>query len=147
MSSTSLAFASAAEHRAWVASQARLPAGFRVGTASVAFTPVEVPKPARMSLALIALARPTASFAAKLTTNAFPGAPILVTRRRLAEARIGAVVVNNKVSNVCAPGGLEAAERVCADAARAPGLAASEGLPSSTGVIGWGPPGGAVGGA
>src|SRR5919204_3984911 len=137
MSSTSLAFASAAEHRAWLATQARLPAGFRVGTASVAFTPVEVPKPARMSLALIALARPTASFAAKLTTNAFPGAPVLVARRRLAEPCLGAIVVNNKVSNVCAPGGVEAAERVCADAARALGLAPAEVLPSSTGVIGW----------
>ena len=80
MPSTSLAFASAAEHRAWLATQARLPAGFRVGTSSAAFTPVEVPKPARMNVALIALARPTPSFAAKLTTNAFPGAPILVAR-------------------------------------------------------------------
>src|SRR5919198_370644 len=137
MPSTSLAFASAAEHRAWLATQARLPAGFRVGTASAAFTPVEVPKPARMNVALIALARPTASFAAKLTTNAFPGAPILVARRRLAEPRIGALVVNNKVSNVCAPGGAEAAERVCADAARSLGLAPADVLPASTGVIGW----------
>src|SRR5919206_2426598 len=137
MPSTSLVFASAAEHRAWLAAQARLPAGFRVGTASLAFTPVEVPKPARMNLALIALERPTASFAAKLTRNAFPGAPIAIARRRLAEPRLGAIVVNNKVSNVCAPGGLEAAERVCAEAARALALGASEVLPSSTGVIGW----------
>jgi glutamate N-acetyltransferase/amino-acid N-acetyltransferase len=137
MPSTSLAFTSSAEHRAWLAGQARLPAGFRVGTASLAFTPVEVPKPARMNLALIALERPTASFAAKLTRNAFPGAPIAIARRRLAEPRLGAIVVNNKVSNVCAPGGLEAAERVCAEAARALALGASEVLPSSTGVIGW----------
>src|SRR5690242_21781329 len=103
MPSTALAFATAAEHRAWVAAQARLPAGFRVGTASLTFTPVEVPKPARMNLALIALERPTSSFAAKLTRNAFPGAPVAVVRRRLEEPRVGAVVVNNKVSNVCAP--------------------------------------------
>jgi glutamate N-acetyltransferase/amino-acid N-acetyltransferase len=137
MSSTSLAFASASEHRAWLEAQSALPAGFRAGAASLTFTPVEVPKPARMNLALIALERPTPSFALKLTRNAFPGAPVLIGRRRLAARRLGAVVVNNKVSNVCAPGGLEAAERVCAAVARALGLAPEEVLPSSTGVIGW----------
>lgn len=137
MPSTSLVFTSAEAHRAWLETQAALPAGFRVGTASLAFTPVEVPKPARMNLTLLALDRPTASFALKLTTNAFPGAPILVARRRREGARLGAVVVNNKVSNVCAPGGVEAAERVCAAAARALGIGAEEVLPASTGVIGW----------
>src|SRR5918912_1557952 len=137
MPSTALAFATAAEHRAWIASQARLPAGFRVGTATLAFTPVEVPKPARMNLSLVALDRPTPAFAAKLTRNAFPGAPVLVARSRLASARLGALVVNNKVSNVCAPDGLAAAERVCGEAARLLGLERDEVLPSSTGVIGW----------
>ena len=33
MPSTSLAFASAAEHRAWLEAQSALPAGFRIGTA------------------------------------------------------------------------------------------------------------------
>jgi glutamate N-acetyltransferase / amino-acid N-acetyltransferase len=137
MPSTSLAFASAAEHRAWLEAQSALPAGFRVGTASFAFTPVEVPKPARMNLTLLALDRPTPAFALKLTRNAFPGAPILVGRVRRDAPHLGAVVVNNKVSNVCAPDGVEAAERVCAAAASALGLAASEVLPASTGVIGW----------
>ncbi len=137
MPSTSLVFASAAEHRAWLEAQSALPAGFRVGTASLAFTPVEVPKPARMNLTLLALERPTASFALKLTRNAFPGAPIAIGRRRLAGEKLGAVVVNNKVSNVCAPGGVEAAERVCAAAARALSLSPEEVLPASTGVIGW----------
>jgi glutamate N-acetyltransferase/amino-acid N-acetyltransferase len=137
MPSTSLVFASPAEHRAWLATQAPLPRGFRVGAATLAFTPVEVPKPARMNLTLIALDRPTPAFAAKLTTNAFPGAPILIARERLAAPRLGAIVVNNKVSNVCAPGGVAAAERVCAAAAASLGLAPSEVLPCSTGVIGW----------
>ncbi len=137
MPSTSLAFASAAEHRAWLAAQSTLPAGFRVGTASFEFTPVEVPKPARMNLTLLALDRPTSAFALKLTRNAFPGAPIIVGRARRDGPRLGAVVVNNKVSNVCAPDGLASAERVCAAAAGALGLAASEVLPASTGVIGW----------
>src|SRR5690349_21569020 len=137
MPSTSLTFASQAEHRAWLAEQAPLPAGFRVGAASFAFTPVEVPRPARMNLTLLALDRPTTSFAAKLTTNAFPGAPILVARERLAGARLGAIVVNNKVSNVCAPDGVAAAERACAAAAASLGLAPGGVPPASTGVIGW----------
>jgi glutamate N-acetyltransferase / amino-acid N-acetyltransferase len=41
------------------------------------------------------------------------------------------------VSNVCAPGGLEAAERVCAGAAGLLGLSPEQVLPASTGVIGW----------
>ena len=137
MPSTALRFATEAEHRAWVASQGALPAGFRVGTAGIDFTPVEVPKPSRMKLTLLALERPTPAFALKLTRNAFPGAPILVARRRRSAPRLGAIVVNNKVANVCAPGGVEAAERVCAAAAAELGLAPDEVLPASTGVIGW----------
>ena len=137
MSSTSHLFASAAEHRAWLESQSGLPAGFRVGTASLAFTPREAPRPARMNLAILSLDRPTPSFALMLTRNAFPGAPVVLGRRRLSAPLLGAVVVNNKVSNVCAPGGLEAAERICAETARALGMAPDEVLPASTGVIGW----------
>ncbi len=137
MSTTSLTFASRAEHRGWLESQAALPQGFRVGTAALEFTPVEVPRPARMNLTLVALDRPSPAFAAKFTRNAFPGAPVLVGRRRLAEPRLGALLVNNKVSNVGAPGGVDAAERMCAEAARRLGIAATEVLPSSTGVIGW----------
>src|SRR5512138_1353048 len=137
MPSPSLEFASRAAHRAWLESQAALPEGFRVGTAAFEFVPVEVPKPARMRVTLLALDAPTPAFAATFTRNAFPGAPVLVGRRRLEGAALSAIVVNNKVSNVCAPGGVEAAERVCAEAARLLGLAPDEVLPSSTGVIGW----------
>jgi glutamate N-acetyltransferase/amino-acid N-acetyltransferase len=138
MPTAAFTFADRAAHRAWLERQADLPVGFRVGTAALEFVPVEVPKPARMTVTVIALDRPTPSFAAKFTRNAFPGAPVLLGRKRLEGPTIGAVVVNNKVSNVCAPGGVEAAERVCAEAARALGLAAAEEvLPSSTGVIGW----------
>jgi glutamate N-acetyltransferase / amino-acid N-acetyltransferase len=62
---------------------------------------------------------------------------VLVGRRRLDEPRLGAVLVNNKISNVCAEGGVEASERLCAEAARVLGLRPGEVLPSSTGVIGW----------
>jgi glutamate N-acetyltransferase/amino-acid N-acetyltransferase len=99
--------------------------------------PAEVDKPAKMNLTLIVLDEPTPAFGAVFTTNAFPGAPVLVGRERLREPTLGAVVVNNKVSNVCAPGGVEASERLCAEVARGLGLSASQVLPCSTGVIGW----------
>lgn len=137
MASTRLTFASRAEHRTWLESQAALPAGFRVGTAGFAFTPAEAPKPARMTLTLIALDRPTPDFAAVFTRNAFPGAPVLIGRQRLAEASLGAVIINNKISNVCAPDGVAAAERVCAAVGERLQLAPAQVLPSSTGVIGW----------
>ncbi|HVU23980.1 MAG TPA: bifunctional ornithine acetyltransferase/N-acetylglutamate synthase [Opitutus sp.] len=137
MPSTHLAFPSRDAHRAWLAAQAALPAGFRVGTTRFDFVPREAPKPAKMTLTLIALDRPTADFAAMFTRNAFPGAPIIVGRQRLAEPTLGAIIVNNKISNVCAPGGVEASERICAETARLLGLAPRQVLPSSTGVIGW----------
>jgi glutamate N-acetyltransferase/amino-acid N-acetyltransferase len=137
MASTRLTFTNRADHRAWLAAQGALPAGFRVGAARFEFTPAEVHKPSRMTLTLIALERPTADFAAVFTRNAFPGAPILVGRERLQAPTLGAIVVNNKISNVCAPGGVAAAERICAEAARLLGFAPGEILPSSTGVIGW----------
>ncbi len=137
MPSTNLTFQNRNEHRAWLASQAALPAGFRVGTTRFDFVPREAPKPAKMTLTLIALDRPTPDFAVVFTRNAFPGAPIIVGRQRLAERTLGAIIVNNKISNVCAPGGVEASERICAETARLLGISAKEILPSSTGVIGW----------
>lgn len=137
MASTRLTFSSAAEHLAWLETQAALPAGFRVGTSAFYFTPFEAPKPAKMTLTLISVERPTPDFAAVFTRNAFPGAPIIVGRQRLAEVSLGAVVVNNKISNVCAPDGVAAAERVCAAVAGRLGLEPRQVLPSSTGVIGW----------
>ncbi|MCU0791851.1 MAG: bifunctional ornithine acetyltransferase/N-acetylglutamate synthase [Opitutaceae bacterium] len=140
MARTQNSFPSRDAHRAWLAEQAALPRGFRVGSTRFDFTPKEAPKPARMTLTLIALDRPTPDFAAVFTKNAFPGAPVIVGRRRLAEPRLGAILINNKISNVCAPGGVEASETVSAAAARHLGLAPTEVLPCSTGVIGWGLP-------
>lgn len=137
MPSTDLTFASLDAHRAWLAAQAALPAGFRVGTTRFEFVPAEVHKPAKMTLTLIALDKPTPSFAAMYTRNAFPGAPVIIGRKRLGEATIGAVIVNNKISNVCAPGGVEASERLCAAVAKELSLTPGQVIPSSTGVIGW----------
>ena len=71
----------------------------------------------------------------------FPGAPVIVGRSRLADrGPLHALVINNKISNVCAGGdGVGDAERVCeavAEALSLPGGSRSV-LPSSTGVIGW----------
>ncbi|MFM2418867.1 MAG: hypothetical protein RL385_3590 [Pseudomonadota bacterium] len=137
MASTQHTFSSRDEHRAFLAQESALPAGFRVGTARFSFVPVEVHKPSTMALTLIALDSPTDAFAAMFTKNAFPGAPVVVGRRRLAEPRLGAIVVNNKISNVCAPGGEAASERLCAEVASLLGMRQEEVLPSSTGVIGW----------
>jgi len=140
MPSTQLTFRDQAAHRAWLAGQAALPAGFRVGSSRFDFVPAEAPKPAKMTLTLIVLDQPTPDFAAVFTRNAFPGAPVLVGRARLREPALGAVLINNKISNVCAPDGVAAAEQVCAAAARLLGLPPAAVLPSSTGVIGWGLP-------
>ena len=147
MASTALTFNDRASHRAWLAGQAQLPAGFRVGTARFEFMPREAPKPAKMTLTLIALDRPTPDFAALFTRNALPGAPIIIGRQRLEEASLGAVIVNNKVSNVCAPGGVAASEKICAELAKLLALSPGQILPSSTGVIGWGLPVDAIIGA
>jgi len=136
--STALSFSSRDQHRAWLATQSALPRGFRVGTTRFDFMPKEAPKPAKMTLTLIALDKPTPDFAAMFTKNAFPGAPVIVGRKRLAEPALGAIIINNKISNVCAPGGVETSERVCVETAKLLSLPATAVLPSSTGVIGWG---------
>ncbi len=132
-----MVFADRASHRAWLLAESKLPAGFKVGGARFDFTPVEAPKPAKMTLTVLALDKPTPDFAAVFTKNAFPGAPVIVGRARLGEPVLSAIVINNKISNVCAPGGVESAERVCREAARLLGIAPTSVLPSSTGVIGW----------
>ena len=137
MPSTQLQFADHAAHRAWLAGQAALPAGFRVGTSRLEFVPREAPKPAKMTLTLVVLDRPTDAFALAFTRNALPGAPVVIGRRRLEEQTLGAILINNKISNVCAPGGVEASERLCAAVAAGRELQPAQVLPCSTGVIGW----------
>jgi len=137
MTSTDLVFADRAAHRAWLAEHAALPKGFRAGAARFAFRPFEVDKPAKMALTLIVADQPTSAFAACFTKNAFPGAPVIIGRQRLNGPTLGAILVNNKISNVCAPGGVATSERLCASVAKLLYLRADEILPSSTGVIGW----------
>uniref|UniRef100_M4BAP7 Arginine biosynthesis bifunctional protein ArgJ, mitochondrial n=1 Tax=Hyaloperonospora arabidopsidis (strain Emoy2) TaxID=559515 RepID=M4BAP7_HYAAE len=92
-----------------------------------------------MTLTLLKPVKPTSLFAAVFTQNAFPGAPVLVGRKRLQEPKLGAILINNKISNVCASGGGVAdAEEVCESLAKHLRLdAGTQVLPCSTGVIGW----------
>lgn len=120
----------------------QLPSGFRVGVCGFQFSPVEVEDAtAVMNLTLIALDEPTLNWAATFTRNRFPGAPVKVGRSRLAAGgALQAIIVNNKISNVCSAGdGVAASEQLCDGVAEALGLegGAQAVLPLSTGVIGW----------
>ena len=74
-------------------------------------------------------------------TLKFPGCPVKVGKSRLSDGHpLQALVINNKVSNVCPGGdGVAAAESVCDAVATSLKLpnGANSVLPSSTGVIGW----------
>lgn len=129
-------------HMSRLRADAQLPRGFSIGTAGLTFSPAEKPAmKAKMNMTLILLDKPTDSFAAVFTRNAFPGAPVLVGKSRMTNERLQAVVVNNKISNVCAgsPNGPVAdSERVCSALAKELGLASGElVVPCSTGIIGW----------
>ncbi|MDR1626005.1 MAG: bifunctional ornithine acetyltransferase/N-acetylglutamate synthase [Spirochaetia bacterium] len=136
-------FLSEEEYLAYLESVARLPEGFRVSTGEIGFWPRErrVEKPLAMRLALVLLDRPTRDFAGLFTRNRFPGVPVLIGRERLRSAgQVRGVLVNNKVSNVCAPGGLRDAEDVLGALGAELGAPGGEFFPASTGIIGWGLP-------
>jgi len=136
-------FGSVAEYADHLAREGVLPDGFRVGSTKLTFSPVEseLVAEAEMRLTLILLDAPTDQYALVFTANAFPGCPVRVGKRRLKQgAPLQAVIINNKVSNVCPGGDGEAAsESICAAVAQEVSLSggAQAVLPSSTGVIGW----------
>ncbi|CAB9508452.1 protein ArgJ, mitochondrial [Seminavis robusta] len=121
-----------------------LPKGFATGTAKGTFISVEAPAMGALPIkgTVIHLTEEaTENWAAVFTSNKFPGAPVIVGRQRLADGGpLHALVINNKVSNVCSGGdGVGDSEMVCkavADALQLEGGAKTV-LPSSTGVIGW----------
>ncbi len=107
-------------YREALAGRGPFPDGFAAATTHITFTPAERPTeaPYRMNLALIATDEPTDAFAAVFTRNAFPGAPVILGRRHLAEPTIRGVLVNNKISNVCSPTGLEDAQLLAREVGR-----------------------------
>ncbi len=115
------------------------PRGFLLSTASIRFASPERPAtaPRAMNVSLLATERPTESFAGVLTKNRFRGAPVELAAERLAGAKLQAILVNNKVANVGAPGGLDAAKAVAAAVANAMVIDQARVLSVSTGIIGW----------
>ncbi|MDF1566691.1 MAG: bifunctional ornithine acetyltransferase/N-acetylglutamate synthase [Spirochaetaceae bacterium] len=119
-------------------SEAVLPEGFQAAAASMDFVPAEKPDAGKqnMNLAVIRLEEPTVSFAGVFTRNAFPGWPVVAGRRLLDAPAVQGLLVNNRVANVGAAGGLEDSQRLSRLTAE---LSGAEGpyFQSSTGVIGW----------
>mmetsp|Transcript_19221 Transcript_19221/g.29607 ORF Transcript_19221/g.29607 Transcript_19221/m.29607 type:complete len:514 (+) Transcript_19221:165-1706(+) len=137
-------FASKDEYLTYLKSIATLPKGFATGTADGEFVSVEAPSIGSLPIraTVIHLTEgPTDNWAAVFTQNRFPGAPIVVGKQRLASGQpLHALVINNKVSNVCSGGdGVADAEQVChavAETLNLPGGSQTV-FPSSTGIIGW----------
>jgi glutamate N-acetyltransferase / amino-acid N-acetyltransferase len=87
-------------------------------------------------LALLVSDRP-ASAAGVFTQSTVPGAPVVLSRKKLRGGYARAIVVNSGVSNVAmGAAGIRAAQRMSELAARALGLSPREVLCASTGVIG-----------
>ncbi len=132
-------YRSAAEYIRALTLRAGLPPGFRVSTATVGFIPREIPAKTTytLNLGLISLDSPSDSFAAVFTRNSLPGAPVIIGKRRLREKLIRGVLINNKISNVCAQSGVEDAEQILRALAAQTGDAAEHYFSASTGIIGW----------
>ena len=78
-----------------------------------------------------------AAVAAVFTRNQVQAAPVVLDRQRVAAGRSRAIIVNSGNANCCTgEGGMRAAARLGAAAARALGLADEDVLVASTGVIG-----------
>lgn len=125
-----------------IRSISHLPKGFSVGTTRFNFKPYEIDKQLPMNVTLIVADEPTDSFAAMFTSNRFPGGPIYIGKDRLKNSKhLQAVVINNKISNVCPGGssdfGAGDSDRICeAVASKLKLKSKSLVFPSSTGIIG-----------
>ena len=108
------------------------PGGFRASGIHVG---VKTNNAEKKDLALIVADRDCAA-AAVYTKNVVKAAPLHITREHLADGKARAVLANSGNANACAPHGEENARRSCAATAAALGLAASDIIVASTGVIG-----------
>ena len=77
-----------------------------------------------------------ATAAAVYTTNLVKGAPLLVTKKHIADGYAQAVICNSGNANTCNADGIEVAEKMSAMAAEALGIRADDVVVASTGVIG-----------
>ena len=80
--------------------RAALPDGFLCSALQIEFIPAEKPGKAKMNLSLILLEEETKDFGACFTSNSFPGAPVLISRKRLSGESIrGGMINNNKINS------------------------------------------------
>ncbi|MEG2119744.1 MAG: bifunctional glutamate N-acetyltransferase/amino-acid acetyltransferase ArgJ [Pseudoflavonifractor sp.] len=91
--------------------------------------------PEKKDLAMV-LSECECTVAATYTTNRVKAAPLYVTMEHLAAGTAWGIIANSGNANACAPGGQENAEKMCGAAAAATGLAPSDFVVASTGVIG-----------
>ena len=89
----------------------------------------------KRDLALIYSSVP-ASAAAVYTTNLVKGAPLAVTKQHLADGKAQAVICNSGNANTCNANGVQIAEQMSVLTAQALGIAPSDVVVASTGVIG-----------
>ena len=89
----------------------------------------------KKDLALIVSDVP-ATAAAVYTTNLVKGAPLTVTKNNIVNGMAQAVICNSGNANTCNADGIQIAEKMCALVENATGIAASDVVVASTGVIG-----------
>ncbi len=77
-----------------------------------------------------------ASAASVYTSNLVKGAPIAVTKANIADGKAQAILCNSGNANTCNADGVEVAEAMCDLLAKETGIAASDVVVASTGVIG-----------
>jgi glutamate N-acetyltransferase/amino-acid N-acetyltransferase len=129
----------AASYHAYLDRSHSIPAGFSLFRTSCRFVPEERPDqdPTSMNIAMIHNDGPRSDVAGVTTGNRFPGAPVVLARRRLESGGFRSVLVNNRIANVATRNGVEDAIAVARAAADAFGVDHDRVLPASTGVIGW----------
>jgi glutamate N-acetyltransferase / amino-acid N-acetyltransferase len=132
-------YSSESEYLKDLRSRAALPMGFRAAAKGITFFPRErqIAQPLAMNLSLILLDEPTPDFGAVFTRNRFPGTPVIIDRERLGHASIRGVLVNNKISNVCAPNGERNAETLLDAMGALTSSTGADFFTASTGIIGW----------
>ena len=85
------------------------PKGFLFASEQVSFYPKELlqnGKPHKINIATILAPKPTTSWAAKLTSNRFVGAPVeLIRNYTKCNTPVRGIIINNKVANVGVPTG------------------------------------------
>ena len=89
----------------------------------------------KRDLALI-YTKTRASAAAVYTTNKVKGAPLTVTKANISDGYAHAVICNSGNANTCNANGIEIAEKTCEALAEKLGIASTDVVVASTGVIG-----------